>query len=209
MTAERALQTVPERTVRDLGDGMSEVTYHDLTPRQAKDLKALLDNEVYEDKRRRYDESAPPIVAITGKVKAGTLDSAPKGMPMPCRWVAESELSPKHRAFARKHVDAAAGMLGIAEPITIRWFVPVLDPADGDFVGMSGGEDQASAGFTTPEEPNTVHLHAGLRGDAFAAACVHEVRHVWQNHVIARLSDRLFKELDAERFAVAYMRDRP
>jgi hypothetical protein len=111
------------------------------------------------------------------------VDLAPSeqaGQPMRLSWVPESRIPPDHRAFVRRHVDRAAGMLGLG-PIRVRWFGP--PHGDGDFTFTAPEADAIPCGVTpNPDEyPMTVGFLHSFRGPAVVSVVAHEVRHVAQN----------------------------
>lgn len=151
--------------------------------------------------------SAVGPVRLAGTVdQDGWLPTEAPGDVYALSWYPEDRIPPKHRAYVRRHVDRAARDLGLG-PIRIRWFGPAI--GDGEFYGEAPSEGVIPLGYTPEEQPMTVGLNKDLRGDMVAAVCAHEVRHVAQNLLRAKLGEPERREEDADGFAAAYILTHP
>lgn len=156
--------------------------------------------------------TAPSGLAIERLSVRGTIGTAlvtpatHAGEWMMLSWVDEARVPDEHRAFVQGHVDRAAAMLGTG-PIRVVWYDP-SDGGPGSFPFQANRVGELPGGVTPPDEygPNTIGLLAGMRGDRLVAAvAVHEVRHVFQRQLLARLLDETDCENDAGHFAARYL----
>jgi hypothetical protein len=143
-------------------------------------------------------------LAIPGTQQANMAPSEARGELQYMSWVDDDDVPAAHRAFARRHVDRAARKLKLGH-VRIRWFGPFVDDGRDSFWGVAPDADLIPAGVTPDNQPMTIALNAGLRGEAVAACIAHEVRHVAQDVALAMLSDIDQRESDADAFAIAYI----
>lgn len=144
----------------------------------------------------------PVALAIPGTQTADMAPSAARGEQVLMSWIDEDQIPAEHRAYVRRHVDRAARKLKLGH-VHVRWFGPPIN--GGDFWGIAPDADLLPAGVAPDDQPMTIALNAGLRGEAVAACIAHEVRHVAQDVARAMLSDIDQREVDADRFAIDYL----
>lgn len=164
-------------------------------------------------------------ITLEGTIETDRLLPSGVGVPVLYEWVPAGDVPAGHRRDVRRHVDrlAARNDLGL---VRVRWFRVAQDqrcyftvdegriadiwaiedadaPARDCFPGVSESPDETSIGVTSPTMPNTIGIHADLRGDLVALVVAHEIRHLVQD----RGDVQHDREADAERYALTYLRD--
>lgn len=147
----------------------------------------------------------PRIVDIT--ISGWTPTEIP-GQMVRCSYVPDELIPPDHRAFVRYHVDRVSDWLGLGH-VTVKWFGPTPRGAEPDFLAPSPEANRVPAGMVSPTEPMTVVMNASARGDGLIVVIAHEVRHVQQHLLLAKIRTPELREADADEFAAFYMAHEP
>ena len=124
-------------------------------------------------------------------------------------WVPDDEVPKAHRAIVAQHVRRLAKRHGLGE-LRVRFFGPPrpgpVHEIDGqlvdrgDFFWRAPDEDVIALGFAPEDQPDTIGIHHGLRGDLVEYVVAHEV-----HHVMRRRAGREPDEDAANQFAGAYV----
>ena len=146
---------------------------------------------------------------LTGRVSADVRPSVAAGEMVPLSWIGDDRVPKDHRAHVRGHVRRLARRHGLGS-VHVRYFGPP-EPSGihmigdrfvdrGNFYWTAPDAGHVPLGVAPDDQPDTIGLHYGLRGQLVAHTIAHEL-----HHLIDRRAGVVQDEAGCDRFAARYV----